>query len=420
MEKKEKIFILIVTFIILIGVFIAFIVSNSQKTPPEVLVQNADRKSVSAIMGGYNWKVFGTDNVTDAIDLEKVDYSTNNTIVSKTDEDLTVSASENFTVQYVKYIKNVSNESFDVSYKLSETGTSFSITTPEIEGTYICVFKLNFYSKGSAEYGVKVVVTDENIYEINDIISYKNTKITDISKIKEILQKLPYSKQLSSIMIDKLSDDITLIVKYSSLSATRGDLFNNTVALFALIPDLEAVVYELDKTNNLEDIYYSRNEVNNLISRDVLEYASNVELWTKEIVYKEEVKSNNEIVMYNSAISSVLSQISEKDLGDYIAIDITNPSGDISLDEYDAKKLLRELSNEYDVVLNIDSNEFENTNGTLVKITVTKYEENSYKVDCALNCYSGKIIEKSYKAIIDNNVATLQDFEGLNSLPSGE
>ena len=64
MEKKERIFIVLATSLILLSIFVAFIISNSQKVPPEVLVQNEEQKIVSAIMGGYTWKVFGTNHIT--------------------------------------------------------------------------------------------------------------------------------------------------------------------------------------------------------------------------------------------------------------------------------------------------------------------------------------------------------------------
>ena len=45
--------------------------------------------------------------------------------------------------------------------KNNETGNYFTINVPEIEGAYLCKFSLNYFSKGSAEYAVKIVVTSK-------------------------------------------------------------------------------------------------------------------------------------------------------------------------------------------------------------------------------------------------------------------
>ena len=383
MEKKEKIFIVIATIIILIGIFIAFIISNSQKVPPEVMIQNVNGKKASCIIGGYEWKVFGNTIIADAIELKNADYSIDNTIVSKTGDTLTLLVTEKYTVEKVEYVSNLTNEIFETSAKSNEAGGYFTIVSPELEGTYICVFKLNFNNKGSAEYGVKVVVTDENIYDVENIISYKDTELTDILKVRELIGKLPYAKELSGIMIDNISDTSSLIIRYDNLyiNIEKEDLLNNTVALFALIPNLNSVIYEIGRNeinSSKEKIYYSRDEVNNLISRNVLEYAENIELWTKEIIYEEKPSYNNYITIYRSTIETMLSKLSEKELGKYVAIDIINDhisgdleiSGDITLNEYDIKTLLRELNSEYNLVLNVDSNKFDNREGTLVKVRI--------------------------------------------------
>ena len=99
MEKKERIFIVLATSIILLSIFVAFIISNSQKVPPEVLVQNEEQKIVSAVMGGYTWKVFGTNIIADSVDLKSLEYTSANTIVTKPGDMITISTTEKFSVQ---------------------------------------------------------------------------------------------------------------------------------------------------------------------------------------------------------------------------------------------------------------------------------------------------------------------------------
>lgn len=432
MEKKEKIFIVVVTLIILVCIFFAFIVSNSQKVPPMVTIQNIEKKSASAILGGYEWKAFGNIETTDSINLAEANYSIDNTIVSKTGETLTLSTTEKFTVENIEYVSNVSNESFDTSAKSSETGEYFTVLAPEIEGTYLCLFDLKFYDKGSAEYGVKIVVTDDNIYDVESIVDFKNTNVADIVRVKELLSKLPYSKELSGVMIDNVSKTDTLIVKYDNVAIEKEDLLNNTVALFALIPDLDSVIYEVgrDEIDLYESlIYYSRDEINNLISRDVLEYAEDIELWTKEIIYEEKSAYNDEITFYTSTIITTLAKLSDKELGKYVAIDIiqNNVSGDeeesnvsISLDEYDIKTLLREIGKEYELVLSVDSSKFENKEGTLVKLEMIKDIDNQYLLEVSLTTFNGKILEEAFRVEeIDGVISIIENDEAENS-KSGE
>lgn len=427
MEKREKIFIIITTLIILATIFIAFIISNSQKLPPEIVVQNLDGKTSIAIMGGYEWKVFGNMTKTDAIDLNEVEYSLDNTIVSKTAETITLSANEKFTLERVEYVTNVSDEVFEPSARLSETGDFFTIVSPELEGTYICLFKLSFYDKGSAEYGVKIVVTDDNIYDVETVVDYRNTSLTDIVKIKELLGNLPYSNENSGIMVDDFSETKSLIVKYNNESINKEDLFNNTVALFALIPNLDSVIYEIGNMSETV-IYYSRDEVNRLVSRDVLEYAYDIELWTKEVIYEEKESYNNDITMYVSTITTMLSKLSEKEIGEYVAIDIMKKdasgeletSGDVVLDEYDVRTLLRELNKEYELVLNVNSDEFENDKGTVVNVEITEDIENEYLINVLLSTSNGKTLEETYRAIKENGTIMINENEEILTSSSGD
>ena len=45
-------------------------------------MQNEERKTAEAVLGGYTWKVFGNDIIADSIDLKTIDYSSKNTIIS--------------------------------------------------------------------------------------------------------------------------------------------------------------------------------------------------------------------------------------------------------------------------------------------------------------------------------------------------
>lgn len=408
MEKREKIFVVLITVLILLGIFIAFIISNSQKTPPEVLVQNENRKIVSATLGGYTWKVFGTNILADSVDLKTVDFSSKNTIVSKTGEALTLSTTEKFSVQNVSYYKKLSEEMIETTARNNETGNYFTINAPELEGTYICLFNLDYYNKGTAEYAVKIVVTDEDIYDIDNIIEYKNTDLLNLENVKNIIKKLSYAEKYKGIIINSINSSKNIKINYENIDVEKSDLFNNSVALFALIPNLNSVTYDVNSLK--EDIFFTREEINNSIGRNVLEYVENIELWNKEIIYKEKITEyTNEVAIYTSAISTALANLNENDIGEYIAIDLSenNTSGEVSLNEFELNNVLDELSKEYNCILNVNKDEFINKNGTLVIVKISNNDVNSYIIDVEINVSNNQTLEYSYIAFVDGNSVSI-------------
>lgn len=413
MEKKERVFIVLATTLILLAIFIAFLISNSQKVPPEVLVQNEERKVASAVMGGYTWKVFGTDIIADAVDLKTLDFSIENTMVSKTGEMLTISTTEKFSVQDLECFLINSDTTTNVLAKNNETGNYFTMNVPELEGTYICLFKLDYFGKGSAEYAVKLVVTDDNVYDVSDIIDYKNTDVLNVNNVKAILNKLPYSKSLEGIIVNGATQESNMKIKYNETSITKEDLLNNTIAVFALVQNLDNITYQINPLK--DDIYYTRNEVNNMLGRNVLEYAEDKELWTKEVIYKEKTtKQNNGIDVYVSVINTALANLKENEIGNYVAIDITenNTSGEILLNEYDVEALLNELSEEYEVVLNVNKNEFVNREGVLVTVKLTgKISDLSYAVTVELEGAKNRKLEYSYKTIMSGDSIAIENYQ---------
>lgn len=435
MDKKEKIFIGAITLVILVAIFFAFLISNSQKLPPELNIQNADKKVVMAELGEYSWKVYGHKTITDSLDLKTFEYPSDKTIVSKTSDLLNLSTTEKFTIQDITYFSTNSNEAFSVNYNFDEAANYFTIYSPDLEGTYICLVKLNFYTKGFATYGFKLVVTDENIYDVDDIFKYKNTNVSDISRIKEILNLLPYSKNISGIIIDAGNENKTLTITYENdLLNEKEDLLNNTIALFALIPELDSISYEkarTDLTSKEKDFYYSRDEINSLIGRDANEYAEDSELWKKEIIYKEKESPNSDITLYSSLVSTALSKISEKDIGNYIAVDFweNNTSGEINLSKYDLEKVLKGLKNEQAYWINLESGDTAHNKGTLIKVVANKAEEeNEFIFNVTLITSKNEKIEATYRALKDAKAVTIKEgiepfvniYSGENEVVSGE
>lgn len=364
-------------------------------------------------MGGYTWKVFGSNIIADSVDLKTLEYTSENTVVSKPGKLLTFSAEEKFSVKDAKYIKLLTSEEETATYKSDEVSTYYFVNAPEIEGSYLFLINLEYYGKGEAEYALKVVVTDENIYDVKKLIEYKETDISDIVKVKEILKDLPYANSLNGITINIVDEPKTLNIKYNNISADKKDLLNNTIALFALIPNLDFISY--NTKHDAENIYYTRTEINNMMDRNVLEYVEDTELWLKEVIYKEQSIDSSEVVtLYSSVISSSLATLSGKEIGEFIAIDVTknNLSGDMLLNEYDKKELLQNLNEEYETILLVNGQEFENKNGALIYVTLNKkLDELTYIVDVKIinvdkkeYNYSYKVIKNDKDIMIESNI----------------
>lgn len=396
----------------------AFIISNSKKTPPKVLVANEERVVSEAIMGGYTWKVFGTNIIADSVDLKTLEYTSENTILSKPGKLLTFSAEEKFSVKDAKYINILSSEEETATYKSDEVSTYYFVNAPEIEGSYLFLINLEYYGKGEAEYAIKVVVTDENIYDVKEIVKYKDTEVFDIVKIKEILSDLPYSNKLDGITINTVDIPMSINVKYDNISVDKKDLLNNAVALFSLVPNLDFISY--DTKVDEENIYYTRTEINNMMNRNVLEYAKDTELWLKEVIYKEKnIKENNYITIYISAISSSLSNLSEFEIGKYIAIDLGKNTVSGEINEFDKKEILKKLNNEYENIMLVNGSEFDNQKGTILFADLSKNDDNiisniNIKIENSENKtynYSYKISQSGDTVFLESNIENNTDKE---------
>ena len=122
----------------------------------------------------------------------------------------------------------------------------------------------------------------------------------------------------------------------------------------------------------------------------------------------------NDINIYSSVINTALANLKENEIGKYVAIDISgnNTSGEILLNEYDIESLLDELSEEYDVVLNVNKNEFINRDGILVTVNLNeKISDESYAITVELEGTKNKKLEYSYKVIKSGEDITIENYD---------
>ncbi len=404
--KKEKIVIACITILILIAIIFAFIFSNSEKVPPKILVKNDDGKTIEAVLFGYHWKVFGKDVVADAVNPFEFDYPSYNTILSKTLGSISIATSEKFSVSYVRFCSAGETSFQDATYRMNDTLNTLIVDLPRVEGNYVYSFQLE-YGKGKAEYGVKVVVTDDIVYEVEDVISYKNTSITDLSNVNKILQSIPYANEVEGIMIDETGKNIN--VKYNLTSIEKTELLNNTVALFVLIPELNTITYELNTGKVDNKILYSREELNQFYGRDINDYAENVESWSREVIFKEKKQNTSEMTqVYKTLVLEALSQVSKEDMGEYLAIN----TGD-TLNEFERRELMSALGEDY---LNIVMTTQEENDKNAVLIVIRPREEMNHVYDVTLTTAKKNQIVKTYEAKVEDSNILVQEYTSVSTL----
>ena len=202
MKNKEKVMIALITVIILVALFMAFLFSNSKKMPSMITVQNEDGKTIEAVLFGYTWKVFGKESVTDAVNPYEFDYPSTNTLLSRTSKSVRLVPEDKVLSIEGNYRQIGSQENEEASFTQISSLNNINVNLPNIEGTFIYVFRLT-YSKGTAEYGFKVVITEENVYEVKDLAKYQDTSIVDFEKVSNLLKSVPYADTVNGIKMDE-------------------------------------------------------------------------------------------------------------------------------------------------------------------------------------------------------------------------
>lgn len=374
MKKGLKILfevLLILLGIIVVLVFLAF--SAKSEIVPDIYVTSESGKVALAVMGNYQWNSFSESMVVDSISPQDYVYTSSNVLLVTPGEKMIFQNSDNPLTGYKFYqvsMKYYDSMGMEVVVPTVDNSKAYAdlkyleMDAPSVEGTYVYQFQLSYYNKGEVSYGLKVVVSTEPNYEIQDLIRYKNTSLKDLTSIQEILNLLPYAKYQNGIVVRTNSEFMELRVNYNQLAVDQSALFNNTVALFTLIPELELITY----CTEIEELTYTRSEIENQVGRNVSDYANHVELWKSEILFKEPWK--DERVTRDEIYKMILSDIiSEEILGDNGVIMIDTKSlaeNDFlplsSVDCYEILKYVSDLvPNVYDITLqeyqNIHSHE---------------------------------------------------------------
>ncbi len=345
----------VIVGVIFILVFLLF--SAKSEIVPEIYATAENGKTAMAVRGAYKWNSFQESIVSDSVLPENFTYNANNAILVMPGEKITLKNSERSIDCYkfypldVRYYDSAKNETVVTA---QENSTQYAdlryleLIAPEEEGTYTYHFRLSYYNNGEVTYGLKVVVSAQQNYEIDTLLAYRNTKVEDALKIDAILNLLPYHKEKEGFTICISTLPSELKIRYPNLMIEREDLLSSVIAIFILVPDFDQITYQLENGYHV----FTRSEVENVVGRSLLEYAQDSELWEQEIFFHE--KRQDEASTRDNIYKGILSDIlAERELTKYDKMIIDTASFDqeiLSLSSADKQQILEYVSDYHPIV----------------------------------------------------------------------
>ena len=411
----------ILTIIALILLFMMF--SARSEIVPDIYVTSTSGKSALAVKGAYVWNSFSESLVVDSITPQEYIYTNTNTLLVTPGEKMVFSNSDKSVNRYKFYqLEMKYYDDTNVLYEIPivEDSKAFAdlkyleLNAPEDEGTYIYNFKFSYYSKGEVSYGLKVVVSTEPTYEIDTLIKYRNTKLTDLDTINNILNLLPYSKYKTGIIL-KSSQMKELIINYQEFIMDRKDLVNNIIAIFTLIPELDTITYKTIEDSPEKETYtFIRSEIENQIGRSLKDYSNNVELWKKEILFKEKVidEVSQRDTIYKAIIADVISTYEEAEIKEiFVDTQSFKESEKLYISDVDGYEILDYVSDFSNIVCDIEYSEYKKLNKESLCISLVKMQS---MYDYIKNELSGDNIENSSVAEYIKNTSNVSNIKSTN------
>lgn len=373
MNKVLKIMLEVLLILTVLALIIMFLIFTAKsEIVPDIYVTSDSGKVAMAIKGGYKWNSFSESIIADAISPEEYIYKSENTLLVKPNEKMIFKNSENPLNCYKFYQLEMTYRDEDNSVvvvppvedsKAYADMKHMEINAPEEEGTYIYHFKLSYYNNGEIEYGLKVVVSTEPNYEIEQLINFKNTSALDSKSINKILEVLPYYNYKSSIILKMNSQERELIINCTEVVMDKNDLKNNVIALFTLIPELNNITYK--SNDNSSEVYmFTRSEIENQIGRSLRDYAEDKDLWKKEILFKEKVVDENvsKDLVYKAIIDDIFKKHLEEKANIFIDTEALKKVQVLKISDVDRQEILDYLSNYANVVFDMNYEQYKKTN----------------------------------------------------------
>lgn len=413
MDKRAKIFTYVAIAVILVVLICIAVVTKFSGGVPNVTAYAENGTTANCVMGGYTWNTMLKKVIAESADFREFQYTNENTLLVKPGERITFRNSGKdfdtykFDKEYVKYYDKDGNEvEVPESEKIVITDSkSLTIEAPADEGTYICEMKLVYSNKGDVEYGMKVVVSSTPSYKIESLVKYKDVHIGDNTKVVNLIDALPYSEYSDGVILRTAKEPYELIVYYKGLAVEKEKLLNNSVALFALITNVDVVTYQL----NDNTIIYTRKELETKYGRDLRVYADDVDLWKKEVLYNEKPTDMiGAAKIYKEILTRSIDGISKSD---YIAIDLASfeTVGMTAIADISKSELLRSLANNGRVIIEINKDEAiadEKFKGVIVYATSFKQMEDGSEIE--VEKYYSKNRQEKLTFSISSNGAVIE------------
>lgn len=405
MVKKEKVMLTVLLVVAVIFIVIVFLISAEPKHAPDIYFISENGVQAKAVKGGYTWNSFLSSSVADALSPEDYIYESENILLVKPGEKLvfgTKNGTYKFYAEDMRYIDELGAETAvtPIEESVYKNDNKMFVLAPLENGTYKCIFKLNYYKKGHADYGIKIIVSSDPVYDINSILLYKETYIGNASKVNSILDRLTFNNNKNGIILRTANTPYELIVKYKDVSIVKEELLNNSVALFALITNVDVITYEIEK--DATKIVYTRQEVETIFERDLREYSYDADLWQKEVFYKEKVyTASSKLDLYKLLLSNVLEKENLRNIK-YIALDFNSFGEKLAINDIEKKTVLNHISNYSSVVMESNLENITNQNltgGILIYASNIEQEEESSIYNIEISSYKSEkqITKTTYK-----------------------
>ena len=191
-------------------------------------------------------------------------------------------------------------------------------------------------------------MSTEPNYEIVDLMKYKNTSLKDVTSIQEILNLLPYSKYQAGMIVRINSNPSELQIDYKTLAVD------------------------------------TRSEIENQVGRKLSDYASNMELWKSEILFKETIV--DERTRRDEIYKTILADIfSERDSGDSNMLIIDSESFAnqkvLELSDVDRQEILEAASEYVSIVYDMSKDEYDKLHSNELMIGLSEIRNRVNRIE---------------------------------------
>lgn len=327
--------------------------------PPELYISTDNTTSVKCIKGGFNWNYFGRNVVADALSPTQMEYTEENTIYVNPSETLTFTNSNNYNMynEDIKYYDKDLNEITLETVSDGAKSKTVSFNAPKQLGTYILSITMNYYNKGSVQYGVKVVVA----YNVPPLEQYINTYVGDASKVSTILSLLPFGNYKNGIELSTSKEPYGITVNYSNINISQSELEFNTLALFTLVQNADTITYNIKNNDSTVTFNEKRDEIKqkyDLTIKDLKDYANGnnkneygfIQLKKLSRVYTLENAISDKCFVWKAreeynreVIENFVSKVRNKENA-FVRIVFTTIEGDIVIDDVEYKDNIFKLT----------------------------------------------------------------------------